>query len=171
MPLGESGIAWGAQALGIVAFLISLVGYLSTDDRRLKMMMSVGTACFAIQFVIFGSWLVAASLLINTARTWLSIRYRGMRWFVAVAVVQLTVGAILAERSHDAFPVLGSLIGSYGLFCLRGIPLRAALLAKTAMWFVNNLIWGSIGGLLLDGLNASAHFRAIYLLHSPHKKA
>lgn len=159
-------IAWGAQALGILAFLVSLRGYLSPDDRRMKAMMTVGTACFAMQFVLFGSWLVAVSLLMNTARTWLSIHRRGLRWFLPIAALQLAVGMALAQSPRDAFPIAGSIIGSYGLLCLRGIPLRAAMLATTAMWFVNNLVWGSIGGVLLDGLNASAHIRAICLLRA-----
>ena len=51
-----SGVTWLAQALGITAFAISLVGYLSPCDRRLKIMMTVGTALLSLQFVLFGGW-------------------------------------------------------------------------------------------------------------------
>ena len=49
-----SGVTWLAQALGITAFAISLVGYLSPCDRHLKIMMTVGTALLSLQFVLFG---------------------------------------------------------------------------------------------------------------------
>ncbi len=156
-------VTWLAQTLGIVAFAVSLAGYLSPCDRRMKIMMTVGTALLSLQFVLFGSWLVAVSLLMNTARTWLSIYRKGMRWFVPVALAQLVIGILLANHLHDALPIAGSIVGSFGLLCLNGPRLRAAMLATTTFWFFNNLIWGSIGGLMLDALNATAHLRAIHL--------
>lgn len=155
--------AWIAQTLGIAAFLISLAGYLSPCDRRMKTMMTAGTALLALQFVLFGSWLVAVSLLMNTARTWLSIYRKGLRLFGLVALAQLAVGIVLARHAHDALPIAGSIVGSFGLLCLTGPRLRAAMLATTMLWFFNNLIWGSVGGMMLDALNATAHLRAIHL--------
>ena len=165
MAADNAGIIWWlAQALGVVAFLASLIGYLSPHDRRLKVMMTAGIGLLAIQFVLFGSWLVAVSLLVNASRTWLSIHRKGLRWFIPVAAIQLALGLALAKQPFDALPILGSIVGSYGLLCLQGIGLRVAMLITTALWFGNNIIWWSIGGMLLDGLNASAHLRAIYLL-------
>lgn len=166
MSNGPGSLALTAQALGIAAFLISLTGYLSPCDRRMKVAMTLGTGLFALQFVLFGSWLVAVSLIFNTARTWLSIYRRGLRLFVAVAIVQACIGILLARHPYDAFPVAGSIVGSFGLLCLSGPRLRAAMLITTMFWFFNNLIWGSIGGLMLDALNAAAHLRAIYLLRA-----
>ena len=153
---------WVAQALGLLAFTISLVGYTSTSDRRLKIMMTTGTVILALHFVFFGAWLAAISLAMNTARTWLSIYRKGWRWFAIVAVAQLAVSLPLIATVRDVFPVLGSLIGSYGLLCLAGVKLRVAMLVTTACWLVNNLLWGSVGAVLLDGLNACAHLYAIY---------
>ena len=153
---------WLAQALGIIAFTISLVGYASTSDRRLKIMMTAGTVILAAHFMLFGAWLAAISLAMNTARTWLSIYRKGWRWFIVVAIAQLAVSLPLIASSRDVFPVLGSVIGSYGLLCLAGVRLRIAMLLTTACWLVNNLLWGSIGAVLLDGLNASAHLYAMY---------
>lgn len=153
---------WLAQTLGVVAFAISLVGYTSTSDRRLKIMMTAGTVILAGHFMLFGAWLAAISLAMNTARTWLSIYRKGWLWFVIVAIAQLAVSFPLIVSSRDVFPVLGSVIGSYGLLCLAGVRLRVAMLLTTACWFVNNLLWGSIGAVLLDALNASAHLYAMY---------
>ena len=40
------------------------------------------------------------------------------------------------------------------------------MLVTTTLWFFNNLVWGSIGGVMLDALNATAHLRAIRLQRS-----
>ena len=128
---------WPIQALGVGAFLVSLFGYLSLSDHRMKVMMTVGTALFALQFVFLGSWLVAVSLLINTSRTWLSIYHRGFRLFVVVALIQTIVGLSLAKQIYDFFPIAGSIIGSYGLLCLSGPKLRIAMLLTTTLWFIN----------------------------------
>jgi hypothetical protein len=46
------------------------------------------------------------------------------------------------------------------------VKLRIALLITTGLWFVNNLLWGSIGAVLLDLMNASAHIVTIVRLRA-----
>jgi hypothetical protein len=159
-----------AQGLGILAFVISLVGYLSTSDRRLRVMMTSGLVVLTVHFLFFGAWLVALSLGLNTVRTWLSLYFKGRRWFVGVALIQLAFSLPLVDEIRDVFPIAGSLIGSYGLLCLSGIKLRVAMLITTACWFVSNLLWGSIGGVMLDTLNASAHVFAMYRMQQAARK-
>lgn len=151
-----------AQALGLIAFLISLVGYTSTSDRRLKIMMTCGLIFLTAHFLFFGAWLVALSLVLNTARTALSLYRKGGRWFVGVAIVQLAVSLPLVSSARDIFPIAGSIVGSFGLLCLSGVRFRLAMLLTTFFWLANNLLWGSIGAVLLDVLNIAAHLLAIH---------
>lgn len=153
---------WLAQSLGVAAFLISLAGYISPNDRRLKVMLTSGTAILTLHFMLFGAWLAAVSLILNTGRTWLSIYRRGTRVFVAIALAQLTISLPMVDSMRDMLPVVGSVIGSYGLLCLSGQWLRMALLITTGFWFVNNLLLWSIGAMMLDCLNAGAHIYAIH---------
>jgi hypothetical protein len=150
-----------AQALGLVGFFVSLAGYTSASDRRLKVMMTIGLVFLTVHFMVFGAWLVALNLTLNTGRTWLSLHRRGFRWFIAIATVQLAVSLPLMGAVRDVFPVAGSIMGTYALFCLSGVQLRVALLITTGLWFVNNLLWGSIGAMLLDFMNALANLVAI----------
>lgn len=151
--------------MGLLAFSVSLIGYLSTNDRRLKTMMTIGTAILSLHFVLFGAWIAAVSLVLNTARTWLSVHRRGLRWFFPVAIAQLAISVPLINEARDTLPIAGSIIGSYGLLCLSGIRLRLAMLITTCFWLANNLLWGSVGAVLLDCLNASAHIFAMFRLH------
>ena len=154
-----------AQAMGMLAFPVSLIGYLSTNDRRLKIMMTVGAAILSLHFVLFGAWIAAVSLVLNTARSWLSVHRRGLRWFIPVAIAQLVISVPLIHGARDTLPIIGSMIGSYGLLCLSGIKLRLAMLITTFFWLANNMILGSVGAVLLDCLNASAHVFAMLRLH------
>jgi hypothetical protein len=158
-----------AQALGLVGFLVSLVGYTSASDRRLKVMMTVGLVFLTVHFMVFGAWLVALNLTLNTGRTWLSLHRRGFRWFVGIAAVQLAASLPLVGAVRDVFPVAGSIMGTYALFCLSGVQLRVALLVTTGLWFVNNLLWRSIGAVLLDFVNALAHLVAIHRIRAATK--
>lgn len=160
-----------AQALGLVGFLVSLVGYTSASDRRLKVMMTVGLVFLTVHFLVFGAWLVALNLTLNAGRTWLSLHRRGFRWFLGIAAVQLAVSLPLMGAVRDVFPVAGSIMGTYALFCLSGVRLRVALLATTGLWFVNNLLWGSIGAVLLDFMNALANLAAIRRIRATAKAA
>ncbi len=36
------------------------------------------------------------------------------------------------------------------MFTLKGVPLRLVLLSTTVMWLVNNVMSGSIGGVILE---------------------
>ena len=93
-----SGVTWLAQALGITAFAISLVGYLSPCDRRMKIMMTAGTALLSLQFVLFGGWLLA--LLFAGGYFFLSLLVDA-RIYLAVFAVIFGVGVYLCNRWLD----------------------------------------------------------------------
>jgi hypothetical protein len=125
-------------------------------------MLTSGTAILTLHFMLFGAWLAAVSLILNTGRTWLSIYRRGTRVFVAIALAQLAISLPLVDSTRDMLPVVGSVVGSYGLLCLSGKWLRMALLITTGFWFVNNLLLWSVGAMMLDFLSAGAHIYAIH---------
>jgi hypothetical protein len=47
-------------------------------------------------------------------------------------------------------PIVGLCIGTYALFCLKGIAMRCAFLVGACCWLANNIIVGSIGTSLLE---------------------
>jgi len=51
---------------------------------------------------------------------------------------------------YDLFPILGTCIGTYALFCLAGIKMRLAFICGAICWLTNNILVGSIGGTLLE---------------------
>ncbi|HCL12817.1 MAG TPA: YgjV family protein, partial [Alteromonas sp.] len=51
---------------------------------------------------------------------------------------------------YDLFPIMGTCIGTYALFCLSGIKMRLAFICGAICWLTNNILVGSIGGTLLE---------------------
>ena len=48
-------------------------------------------------------------------------------------------------------PIIGTTIGTWGLFRARGLALRLCMLSSTVCWLVHNIWAGSWGGILLEG--------------------
>ncbi|OUS23460.1 hypothetical protein A9Q98_15395 [Thalassotalea sp. 42_200_T64] len=63
----------------------------------------------------------------------------------------LMVSSLWATMWHDWLAVVGGCIGTYGLFCLTGIKMRATMLVGSCCWLLNNIILGSIGGTMHAG--------------------
>uniref|UniRef100_UPI00208DF560 YgjV family protein n=1 Tax=Enterobacter sp. JH569 TaxID=2923092 RepID=UPI00208DF560 len=51
------------------------------------------------------------------------------------------------------------------LFCLTGIKMRVLLFAGSCLWLANNIIVGSIGGVLLEASVIVINLTTIYRLH------
>jgi hypothetical protein len=47
-------------------------------------------------------------------------------------------------------PIAASCIGTYALYWLKGIRMRALMLVGTFLWVLNNIVSGSIGGTALE---------------------
>jgi uncharacterized membrane protein YeiH len=77
--------------------------------------------------------------------------YTRSRWVAAaVVVINLVVGGMLVQHWWNWFPPVASCVGTLALFLLHGRKMRILMLLGTALWIVNNVISGSIGGTALE---------------------
>ncbi len=158
------------QGISIVAFAVSLWGIISPNDNKLKKMMVTGTLIMIVHYALLGAWLVVVTLLLNTARTWLSIYKRGLKWFLIVTTIHLSINAPLVSTWTDALPLTGSTGASAALFMSSGITLRIVFIFSSMLWFGNNYVLHSIGGMMIDTLNVCAHLYSISLIYRLQKK-
>lgn len=145
-----------AQLLGYLAFALGVAAFLQRRDRRLKLLLSAESLAYAVHFLVLGNPTAAAAALVNAARSAVAIRYGSPRLAAAAVVVYLGLGLALARSATGWLPIVGGGVGAIAVFTLRGIRLRLALLACTAMWLANNILSGSIGGTLLEAFIAVA---------------
>ena len=98
--------------------------------------------------VLLGSIVSALSALLSAIRTTTSIYISSTKVAILFILLGLCSGFYLADSIWDLWGVLGISLGTYAIFVLKGIPMRIVLGA--VCWLINNILVGSIGGVLLE---------------------
>lgn len=157
--------AVAGQIVSLIALGFCIVGFTSKQDDRLMVLLIAASVAFALQFALFGSWTAAVLSLLVIGRIMLARRYVG-NWKVMSAVLAVNlVAALLTWRSPvDFFAITAAILGTLGMFMLRGIPMRLVLAAAAAAWMLNNIAIGSVGGTLAEGIVLVVNFITIYRL-------
>ncbi|CAM4152206.1 YgjV family protein [Vibrio astriarenae] len=157
--------AFIAQILGFVSLALGIFTFYQKDDRKLKVLMLFFHINHLIHYFLLGSLVSVASSALSALRTATSIYVSSLvvaSGFIAISAVS---GYFLMESVHDIWPLLGTAIGTYSVFCLKGIAMRLGFLVGACCWLINNIIVGSIGGTMLEmtliTVNLSTTFRLI----------
>lgn len=160
-----------AQLLGFASFTIGIYAFYQKDDKKLKIIMTVFNLNHAIHYLVLGTIVSALSALLSAFRTGLSI-YISSKWVAFVFIVFGVIsGGYLADSIWDLWAILGMSIGTYSLFVLKGIPMRIGFVIGAMCWLTNNIIVGSIGGILLEATLISMNVITIIRLLRDKRKA
>ncbi|EJW10293.1 hypothetical protein A33M_0230 [Rhodovulum sp. PH10] len=146
-----------AQCAGYVAFVFGFSAFLQKRDTPLKALNAAECLAYTLHFALLGNPPAAACALISSARSVLAVtvRAKGIVWIV-LAVIAAT-GFVVVRTPLGILPVIATCSATLAMFLMRGIPMRLALLLATALWLVNNIASGSIGGTLLESFIALAN--------------
>lgn len=141
------------QALGLVALALCVVAFASKRDDRLLLILIAANVAFALHFVCFERWVAAGLAGLIVVRILLVRRYKGS-WAVMIAMLAASVmiAALTWQGPQDWLAMTASVLGTVGMFMLHGIAMRAVLAGAAGAWTLNNLVIGSIGGSLAEGL-------------------
>lgn len=146
------------QALSLVALAICILAFASKRDERLLALLISANIAFALHFVLFGSWVAAGLTSLIVIRILLVQRLKGS---VATMLAFLAANAVVAyltwQGPLDVFPLTAAVLGTVGMFLLRGIPMRIFLAGAALAWTLNNLLIGSIGGTVAEVLVLSTN--------------
>lgn len=141
------------QGVSLVALALCLVAFASKRDERLFVLLLFANVAFAAQFALFQSWVAAGISALIVLRIALVRRFPRHRAIMVGMLAATLVVATLTWSGPDDIPALAAgLLGTYGMFMLRGIAMRATLAAAAFCWIVSNLLAGSIGGTLAESL-------------------
>lgn len=154
-----------AQFFGMISFTLGVLCFYQRDDKRLKMMMLLLQLNNVLHFGLLGAWTASLSALIAVGRTGLALRTRSRRLAYLFIVLSVVLGFLVGDRWTDIFPVLGTCMGTYALFCLSGIAMRLAFLLGACFWLTNNIIVGSLGGTLLEATLIAVNLNTIRRLY------
>lgn len=151
------------QLFGYIAFVLGVSSFLQKNDRHFKLYMFGECIAYVVHFWLLGNPAAMASSAISATRSALSLYTRSIWVVAAVISINLLIGISVAEHWWNWFPLVASCVGTLALFLLRGIPMRVVMLLGTALWIVNNILSGSIGGTALEfvilGVNSHTIWR------------
>jgi hypothetical protein len=141
------------QIVALISLGFCVAGFASTRDDRLMVLLIGANVAFAAQYALFQSWTAAVLTVLVILRIHLARRFHGN---VAVMLGMLAVSGVAAaltwQSSIDLFPVTAMLLGTVGMFLLRGIPMRLFLAGAGLAWMGNNIAIGSVGATLAEAL-------------------
>jgi hypothetical protein len=153
-----------AQLFGYLAFLLGVSSFLQKRDLPFKLLMALQSLSYVIHFLLLGNTTAALSASMSSMRSGLSM-YWGPLWLAWVFIgMTFGLGLWLAETWTNMLPVMASCTSTYALFRLRGIALRCLVLIGSSLWLANNIISGSIGGIMLEVTVISVNLFTIYRL-------
>lgn len=139
-----------AQLVGYVAFVLGVSAFLQKSDRRLIFFNACQCTVYTVHFFLLGNLPASGSTFVSAIRSTLALKFHA-RWMAALFIgINLALGAVIVRHLTGWLPVVGSCLGTYGLFMMRGIRLRLAMLCSTVLWIANNILSGSIGGTALE---------------------
>ncbi|RTQ99859.1 YgjV family protein [Halomonas nitroreducens] len=150
----DIGLRWLlGQGVSLVALALCLVAFASKRDERLFVLLLFANVAFAAQFALFQSWVAAgisALIVLRIALVRRFPRHRGLMTGMLLATVAMAVMTWSGPRDIPA--LAAGLLGTWGMFMLRGIAMRAALAGAALCWVISNLLAGSLGGTLAESL-------------------
>ncbi|WP_208121060.1 YgjV family protein [Spirabiliibacterium pneumoniae] len=157
-----------AQWLGIAVFFLGILVFYQRNDKRFKIIMVILNLTYMLHFYLLGSPISALSSFIAACRTATSIFINSA--YVAFAFVAVAVGFGLYISDHwwSLFPIVGTATGTIALFLLTGIKMRLVMLFGSVCWMTNNIIVGSIGGVLLESTVMTMNIITIFRLLKAH---
>lgn len=153
-----------AQLLGYAAFVLGVLCFAQTDDRRFKLFMAAECAAYIGHFALLGQPTAMASTTVSLLRSLASIKARTPAVGLFFIALSAGLGVWLMKGWLSLLPIIASCIGTFSLFFLHGLRMRALMLVGTVLWLVNNLLVGSIGGTLLEGVLMVTNVRTCWVL-------
>lgn len=141
------------QIFGLVALGFCIAGFASKSDDRLMVLLISANVAFALMFAFFQSWTAAALTVLVIVRIALARRFKGS-WSIMAGLlaINLLVAWLTWATATDIFPLMAAVLGTMGMFLLKGIALRIVLGLAAFSWMLNNIVIGSVGGILAEAM-------------------
>ena len=158
--------ALAGQLCGLVALALCIVSFANKGDERLMLLLISANVAFALQFLFFQSWTAAALTVLVIARIELARRYpRNIRIMMGMLAASAVVAALTWQGWADIPAVVAMVLGTVGMFMLRGIAMRLFLGLAAMAWMASHILIGAVGGALAEALVLITNMITIYRIH------
>ena len=158
-----------AQLLGLLSFALGVVCFMQKNDTRFKYFHILLNSNHSLHFFLMGSYTSAFATVISIIRTAASIKTSSKYAAYFFIVLAFIIGYFTTEAWYNWFSVIGASLGTYGLFCLSGIAMRSMLTLGCLCWLTNNILVGSIGGIMLETMVLIVNLSTMFRLYADTK--
>ena len=158
------------QIIGLLAFAISIWGLNKTDDKAMKICVSIAFILFAIQFYLIGAYMGAFLSIIGGIRYFIASYTKNIYLMFGFVIFYIGLAIYNFENTTDLFLIFGGIIGTYSIFRLEKIPMRYAFLAGCTCNLGYHIHYIAIGSILNELLVICIHLNVIRKLRKNHKK-
>lgn len=142
---------WGAQAVGLLAFVVGITMFLNRNERKFKLQLALYSLVIGCHFFMMGANAAGMSASLNALRTLISTRTRSIWVMLLFIVLTLVFGLTRVNHAVELLPIAGTLASTWALFRSSGLTTRCVMWCSTGCWVIHNLWLGSIGGSLIEG--------------------
>ena len=139
-----------AQGIGLAAMLVGISAFRQRDDGRFRLRLCLYQAAIALHFFLMGASTAALSAGLSCIRTTASGHTRSPWVMLFFLILVWVLGIPQITNPVQWLPIIGTTIGTWGLFRAQGITLRLSMLAGGLCWTSHNILIGSIGGSLIE---------------------
>ncbi|GEA12923.1 YgjV family protein [Alteromonas sp. KUL49] len=162
---------WIAQFIGGLSFVTALFAYYQKDDTTLKALLCAVYIIHGVHFYLLEATTAALMCGLSLLRTLTTIYTSSLKVMFIFLLLTLVAGALSYSSVKDLLVVSAGIIGVYSLFRLSGIPMRVGIMMGASLWLLNNILVGSIGGVLLEVFVISVNLITIQRLKADDGRA
>jgi len=158
------------QAIGLVAFAIGATAFLHKDGHKFRLHLTIFQIVLCSHFILMGAVTAAIGCGISALRSYVSTRTQSshVMWFF-IGLLWL-MGLPNVESSYEILTIFGASVATWGLFKAQGIHMRLLILFNSFCWLTNNLLLGSIGGIMMEVTFIMVNILTIYKMYRTSKQ-
>jgi hypothetical protein len=138
------------QGLGYLAFVLGVSAFLQKEDWKLKSLGACESMAYVAHFIMLGNPAAVVSCALASIRSILAVKIRSARLAVFFIAANIALGLYVMDSPLAFLPIAGSCAATWAALVMSGIRMRIVFLFATALWLVNNILSGSIGGTVLE---------------------
>jgi len=160
------------QGIGFLALFFGVSAFLFKDEYKLKTFMSIASLLFSIQFFLLDSLSASLLKLISFIRNYLSIKQVKNNKNTAYIFILFYIasGLFFYKAPVDIITIIGVSCSTYGIFNLKGIPMRLMFIPATISWLLTAIYYQSVGAIILESIILFVNLLTITRVYKDTKK-
>lgn len=148
-----------AQCIGLLGFLSAIISFQNNDRQKILILQILANILFSIHFFMLGSITGSALNLVSIFRGVIFYKRDYRKWanhilfmYLFIALFSI-VGLATYKNLFSLLPILGTTIGTVGLWVKSPRKIRFIMITASPCWLIYNIYIHSIAGILTESFS------------------